>query len=175
MGTNAQPTATISATTRFCAVYGHPVKHSASPAMHNAAIEALGLDWKYLAFDVLPENLAEAIRGAAAMKFVGLNLTVPHKLLAMDLISELDSSARTWGAVNTVLFEGQTKNDGPWRPMRECNPEEVQAVRAKGFNTDADAITRSIQEDLGLIGCGENCVVAGRRRCGTNGGAEVGE
>src|SRR5688500_19386705 len=97
MATDAQPTRAISAKTRFCAVYGHPVKHSASPAMHNAAIEVLGLDWKYLAFDVLPENLAEAIRGAAAMKFVGLNLTVPHKLLAMDLISELDSSARTWG------------------------------------------------------------------------------
>src|SRR5688500_3742229 len=137
MATDAQPTANISATTRFCAVYGHPVKHSASPAMHNAAMEALGLNWKYLAFDVLPENLAEAIRGAAAMKFVGLNLTVPHKLLAMDLIAELDSSARMWGAVNTVLFEGRT--GGTWRAMRDCHADEVEEVRATGFNTDADA------------------------------------
>src|SRR5688500_4421335 len=105
MGSNAH---TISATTRVCAVYGHPVKHSASPAMHNAALQTLGLDWRYTAFDVLPENLREAIHGAGAMKFVGLNLTVPHKLLAMEIVSELDDSARTWGAVNTILFEGQT-------------------------------------------------------------------
>ena len=140
--------------------------------MHNAAIEALRLDWKYLAFDVLPENLAEAIRGAAAMKFVGLNLTVPHKLLAMDLISELDSSARTWGAVNTVLFEGQTK--GEWRAMRECNPEEVQAVRAKGFNTDADAITRSIQEDLGLAVAGKTVLLLGAGGAGRTAALKLG-
>src|SRR5688500_18020627 len=134
MATDAQPITTISATTRCCAVYEHPVKDSASPGMHNAA---LGRDGKYLPFDVLPENLAEAIRGAGAMKFMGLNLTVPHKLLAMDLISELDSSARMWGAVNTVLFEGRT--GGTWRAMRDCNADEVEEVRATGFNTDADA------------------------------------
>ena len=92
----------ISARTRFCAVYGHPVKHSASPAMQNAGISQLGLDWRYLAFDVAPEDLSAAIAGAKTMKFVGLNLTVPHKLLAMDLVDVLDESARKWGAVNTI-------------------------------------------------------------------------
>src|SRR5580765_3275118 len=95
----------IAGTTRYVAVYGHPVKHSASPVMHNAALAQLGLDWRYLAFDVRPEDLAEAIRGAERMKFIGLNLTVPHKLLALDLVDELDLSAKEWGAVNTVLFE----------------------------------------------------------------------
>ena len=62
----------ITAATRYCAVYGHPIHHSASPAMQNAGIAALGLDWKYLAFDVHPDDLSPAIAGAKAMKFIGL-------------------------------------------------------------------------------------------------------
>ena len=89
---HAQP---ISATTRLCAVYGQPVKHSASPAMQNAGIAALGLDWRYLACEVDPAQLREAITGAQAMRFIGLNLTVPHKLLALGMVDELDESART--------------------------------------------------------------------------------
>lgn len=158
MGTAAHTT--ISAVTRICAVYGHPVKHSASPAMHNAAFEALGLDWRYLAFDVLPNDLQSAIRGSAAMRFVGLNLTVPHKLLAMDIVDEFDDSARTWGAVNTVLFEGQTAT-GDWKPMRQCDPSEITEVRTRGFNTDADAITRSIKEDLGISVSGTTVLLLG--------------
>ena len=158
MGTAAHTN--ISAVTRICAVYGHPVKHSASPAMHNAALEALQLDWRYLAFDVLPDNLEAAIRGAAAMKFVGLNLTVPHKLLAMNLVDEFDDSARTWGAVNTVLFEAQTAS-GYWKSMRECDPSEITKVRARGFNTDADAITRAIEEDLGIALVGRTILLLG--------------
>lgn len=150
----------ISATTRICAVYGHPVKHSASPAMHNAALLALGLDWRYLAFDVLPGSLPEALRGAAAMKFIGLNLTVPHKILALDLVDELDDSARTWGAVNTVLFEGRTGTAG-WTPLRDCDLEAVTEIRTRGFNTDADAITRSLQEDLALQLSGTTVLLLG--------------
>jgi shikimate dehydrogenase len=140
---NTEP---ISATTRFCAVYGYPVKHSASPAMQNAAIAALGLDWRYVAFPVHPDQLRVAITGAQAMKFIGLNLTVPHKLLAVDFVDVLDDSARTWGAVNTIRFEAKTVS-GEWKPLREFEdiPNELRSV---GFNTDADAITRSIREDL---------------------------
>jgi shikimate dehydrogenase len=136
----------ISATTRYCAVYGYPVKHSASPAMQNAGIDALGLNWRYLAFPVHPDHLREAIAGAQAMKFVGINLTVPHKLLAMDMVDELDASARAWGAVNTIRFEAKDAS-GAWKPLREFEeiPNELRSV---GFNTDADAITRSIHEDL---------------------------
>ncbi len=150
----------ISATTRICAVYGHPVKHSASPAMHNAALHALGLDWRYLAFDVHPDSLPDALCGAAAMRFMGLNLTVPHKILAMDLVDELDESARAWGAVNTVLFEGQTGGAG-WTPLRDCDLEAVTEIRTRGFNTDAEAITRSLQEDLGLQLSGTTVLLLG--------------
>lgn len=150
----------ISATTRICAVYGRPVKHSASPAMHNAALKSLGLNWRYLAFDVHPESLKTAIQGAAAMKFVGLNLTVPHKILAMKIVDELDDSARSWGAVNTVLFEGRTGSAG-WKPLRDCDLEAVTGIRTCGYNTDADAITRSITEDLRLQLSGTTVLLLG--------------
>jgi len=114
--------------------------------MQNAGIGALGLDWRYLAFDVAPENLREAIAGAKAMKFIGLNLTVPHKLLAMDFMDVLDESARRWGAVNTIRFEAQDEH-GAWRPVGEFTDVPNQ-IRTHGFNTDADAIVRAIREDL---------------------------
>jgi shikimate dehydrogenase len=138
----------LSATTRFCAVYGHPVKHSASPAMQNAGMAALGLNWRYLAFDVYPEQLREALAGAAAMRYLGLNLTVPHKLLAMEFVDALDDSARSWGAVNTVRFEGKHA-DGHWSPLHQWADPPLH-IRSHGFNTDADAIVRALREDLKL-------------------------
>lgn len=150
----------ISATTRYCAVYGHPIQHSASPAMQNAGIDALGLDWRYLAFDVRPSELRQALDGAAAMGFVGVNLTVPHKLLAVDMMDVLDPSASTWGAVNTVRFEGRVAG-GEWRPVGECAPGSATEVRKVGFNTDADAIVRSLREDLGLEPKGSSLLLLG--------------
>ncbi len=156
----------ISATTRFCAVYGHPIKHSASPPMQNAGIAELGLPWRYLAFDVPPEKLGEAIKGAAAMRFIGLNLTVPHKLLAVDLVDELDETARTWGAVNTILFEAKVAS-GEWLPLRDVPAEAADSIRTVGFNTDADAIVRSIREDLGYEPRGGNILVLGAGGAGS--------
>lgn len=137
----------ITATTRFCAVYGFPIKHSASPAMHNAALAALNLNWRYLAFPVPPDDLATALLGAARMRFIGLNLTVPHKILALNLMDDLDPTAREWGAVNTVRFEG-LNGSKDWVPLAELPPETEGPIRAKGFNTDADAIIRALREDL---------------------------
>src|SRR5437660_1649456 len=96
----------INASTRYCAVYGHPVKHSASPAMQNAGLAALGLNWRYLAFEAPPDHLRAAIEGARSMRFIGLNLTVPHKLLALEMVDVVDEAAQVWGAVNTIRFEG---------------------------------------------------------------------
>jgi shikimate dehydrogenase len=116
--------------------------------MQNAGIAMLGLNWRYLAFEVRPDDLESAIAGAAAMHFIGLNLTVPHKLLAYEMVDVLDESAKAWGAVNTIRFEGRS-DSGEWRPLREFSnaPSEI---RSHGFNTDADAITRSLKEDLGI-------------------------
>ena len=155
-----QPRDTIGAGTRYCAVYGHPVRHSASPAMHNAGMRALGLDWRYLAFDLPPGDLKPALAGAAAMRFIGVNLTVPHKLMAVELMDELDESARTWGAVNTVRFEARDES-GAWKPVAEVATREGQKVRAHGFNTDADALARAIEEELGLPLEGAKVMLAG--------------
>jgi len=140
-------------------VYGHPVKHSASPVMQNAGIAALGLNWRYLAFEVHPDNLRAAIQGAQAMNYVGLNLTVPHKLLAVDMVDVLDESVKRWGAVNTIRFEGRDDH-GAWRPLQEY-AEVPRETRSHGFNTDADAITRALREDLGLELSGARILLLG--------------
>lgn len=150
----------IDATTRCCAVYGHPIRHSASPAMQNAGFAVLGLNWRYLAFEVHLNDLAKAIAGAKAMRFVGLNLTIPHKLLALHLCDVLDETARTWGAVNTIRFEARCAG-GCWVPICEVPAEEIVEVRSHGFNTDADAIARSITEDLGMNVRGASVLLPG--------------
>ena len=116
--------------------------------MQNAGLAALGLNWRYLAFEVPPDNLRAAVQGAKAMNFIGLNLTVPHKLLAVGMVDVLDESARSWGAVNTIVFEGRDER-GAWHPVGEFT-EVPRETRSHGFNTDADAITRALREDLGL-------------------------
>jgi shikimate 5-dehydrogenase len=93
------------------------------------------------------------------MNFVGLNLTVPHKLLAVNMVDLLDESAKAWGAVNTIRFEGQDER-GTWRPLREF-AEAPRETRAHGFNTDADAITRALREDLGLVLSGAKILLLG--------------
>ena len=115
--------------------------------MQNAGIEALNLDWRYLAFEVHPTQLRAAIEGARAMKFIGLNLTVPHKLLALEMVDVLDERAKIWGAVNTIVFETRDKNRN-WIPIANVSAEEISEIRSHGFNTDADAIVQSIQEDF---------------------------
>jgi len=129
--------------------------------MHNAAFAALGLNWRYLAFEVDPKNLRAAIEGAKAMNFVGLNLTVPHKLLAFEIVDALDDSARTFGAVNTIRFEGRNAN-GAWLPLSESvGADEPLEIRAHGFNTDAVAIAQTLREDLGLELRGAKVILLG--------------
>ena len=105
--------------------------------MHNAAFAALGLNWRYFAFEVHPHDLRAAIEGARVMGFAGLNLTVPHKLLALELVDTLDKSAKKWRAVNTIRFES-------------AGVDGRAKVRAVGFNTDAGAIATALREDLKL-------------------------
>jgi len=150
----------ITAATRYCAVYGHPVRHSASPAMHNAALTWMGLKWRYLAFDVHPSHLGEALLGAKSMKFIGLNLTVPHKLLATRLVDALDPSAQQWGAVNTIRFEGQD-GAGQWRPLAEFEAEDANEIRSQGFNTDAEAVVQALRADLQLAVAGLRVLLLG--------------
>ncbi|MDZ8258595.1 shikimate dehydrogenase [Nostoc sp. ChiQUE01b] len=107
----------ITGKTKLLGVIGHPVEHSLSPVMHNAAlaqlvvrgsvseredIAQLGLDYIYLPFPIEPQNLEVAIAGFAAIGVVGFNVTIPHKQAIIPLLSEVTPLAQTIGAVNTV-------------------------------------------------------------------------
>ena len=93
----------ISGRTQFTAIFGDPVEHSLSPAMHNAAYEALGIERAYLAFHVAPEHLHDAIRALPALKIAGVNLTVPHKENAIAMMAHLSEEALILGAINCVV------------------------------------------------------------------------
>lgn len=93
----------IRGTTRLIALLGDPVGHSLSPAMHNAALAAAGIDAAYMALPVKPENLGAAIAGLRAVNFMGANVTLPHKSAVIPFIDEISPLARTLGAVNTIV------------------------------------------------------------------------
>lgn len=126
---------------RVFGVFGEPIAHSLSPAMHNAAFSALGMDCIYHAFRVKPEKLEKAILGAEAMGFGGLNLTVPLKEVALKLdCIKPDPLAEKIGAINTVVF-GETGE-------------------IKGYNTDGLGAKQALQNSAVEIE-GSKIVVAG--------------
>lgn len=97
---------TPDAHTQTCAIFGHPVGHSLSPAIHNAAFGALGLNCVYVAHDVEPAGLPAAMSGIRALGYLGLSITIPHKVAALALVDEIDDTARRIGCINTVVSEG---------------------------------------------------------------------
>jgi shikimate dehydrogenase len=115
------------------AVVGHPVAHSVSPPMHNAALARLAArnplfaHWRYFRFDVPPDDLPRALKLFHAKHFHGLNLTVPHKVLAFGRVAHVDAAARPVGAVNTLL----RATDG-WH----------------GYNTDGHGLAAGVHEEL---------------------------
>src|SRR5690349_15800431 len=106
-------------------ILGYPVSHSKSPAMHNAAARALGLEATYVPFPVAPEHLADAVRGMRALGIRGVNVTVPHKSSVIPFLDLVQPDARAIGAVNTIVNEGGT---------------------LVGHNTDAPGLVRSLEE-----------------------------
>lgn len=93
----------IDAKTRVCALYGHPVGHSLSPALHNAAFDALELPFVYVAHDVQPGCVARALDGIRVMGYRGLSVTIPHKVEAMQGVDHVDPIAQGIGCINTVV------------------------------------------------------------------------
>ena len=97
----------INTDTQLCGVLGHPVKHSLSPAIHNAAFQYVGLNYVYLAFPV--ENVPPAIHGIRALgNLRGFSVTIPHKVSVMAHLDEIDPAARHIGAVNTIVKSDHT-------------------------------------------------------------------
>lgn len=119
----------VSGTTKILGIIGHPVGHSLSPVMQNAALQACGLNYVYVPFNVAPEGLGVAVAGLKALGVAGFNVTIPHKTHIMQYLDGLDESADAAGAVNTV------KND---------------SGRLIGFNTDGDGLVKSLEEEFKL-------------------------
>jgi len=93
----------ISGKTKVCCVIGDPVEHTLSPVIHNAAFKELGLNFVYLAFRVRREELRKAMGGVRSLDIHGLNVTMPHKSAIMRYLDEIDSTAKSIGAINTIL------------------------------------------------------------------------
>ena len=111
--------------TRVVGVFGFPVEHSLSPAMHNAAFAALRLSFIYVPFPVSPDALGSAIRSLPALGIVGVNLTIPHKENVLPFLDAITDEAREVGAVNTVhcvegrLLGDNTDGRGFYEPLHE--------------------------------------------------------
>jgi shikimate dehydrogenase len=125
----------ITGKTKVCGIIGDPIEHSMSPVMHNAAFEALGLDYAYLPFRVRREELPEAIAGIRALNLVGLNVTLPHKVSVIPLLDKLDTMAERMGAVNTIVNE-----NGVLAGYNTDAPGFLQALLSKGIEPDGKNI-----------------------------------
>ncbi len=130
----------ITAKTKIVGILGHPVSHSFSPIMHNAAFESLGLDYRYFAFDVAPEMLRRAVEGLRALQLAGVNVTVPYKEKVIRYLDQLSPDARLIGAVNTIQHR------------------EGQLI---GHNTDGLGFILAFQETFGLSVEGKRALLLG--------------
>ncbi|HET7488230.1 MAG TPA: shikimate dehydrogenase [Acidimicrobiales bacterium] len=128
------------AATRVAAVIGHPVTHSLSPVLHNAAFAACGLDWAYLAFDVAPGAAGAALEGMRALGIDGLSVTTPHKDDVARLVDRLSPTAERLKAVNTVVRLGD---------------------ELVGESTDGQGLVDAVRVDHGFDPAGRRCVVRG--------------
>jgi shikimate dehydrogenase len=130
----------VDSQTGLLALIGDPVGHSKSPDMMNRALKSHGLPYVYLAFQVAPERLKEAVNGFRALGVKGWNVTIPHKVAIMEHLDEIDESALAIGAVNTVVCE-----EGKW----------------VGYNTDGPGYLRSLKEEWDLPFSGLKAVILG--------------
>ncbi len=128
------------------AVLGHPIKHSLSPLMHNTALAEMAAEesrfatWQYFRFDVPPDKLPAALRALHQKGFHGINLTVPHKVLAVDVVEAITPTARPVGAVNTLR-----RTETGWA----------------GFNTDGYGLATALQETVQRELSGAHVVLLG--------------
>ena len=121
-------------------VFGHPVAENPTVVMLEAAFAETGLNWRYLTIEVLPQDLAAAMRGMRAFNMRGVNLTIPHKVAVLQYLDEVRPAAALMGAVNTVIREGD---------------------RLIGENTDGKGFMLALTGDAGFSPQGKRAVVLG--------------
>jgi len=130
----------VSGNTQIFGIMGHPVEHSLSPVMHNAAFEALGIHAVYVPFMVKPEDLGRATMALRAMGISGVNVTIPHKGGVIEFLDELDASAKQIGAVNTIVHRNK---------------------KLYGYNTDGPGFILSLRKDGHFDPAGKRVVILG--------------
>lgn len=122
--------------TTHVGILGWPVEHSRSPAMHNAAFAALGLDWHYELLPAEPDRFEPIVRSLSGRGFVGANVTIPHKLRALELADVASDVARQVGAANTLAFRDDaivadnTDVEGVLAALRERVPGAPEGMNA---------------------------------------------
>jgi shikimate dehydrogenase len=124
----------IDAQTRLVGVMGWPIAHSLSPAMHNAAFDALGLNWRYVAFPVRPKDVGQAIEGLKALGFRGTNVTVPHKEVVISHLDEIPGRVWRFGAVNTIIVDRDDEGRCTLKGENTDVEGFVYALRQGGFD-----------------------------------------
>ena len=132
--------------TKLIGLIGHPIKQSYSPFIHNIAAQFKNIDHIYLPFDVVADNLKDALKGVVALGISGLNVTIPHKEKIIKYLDDLSEEAAMIGAVNTIVNEHG---------------------KLKGYNTDINGILESLTEFKDLIAGSKVCVI------GAGGGARA--
>ena len=129
----------VTGKTKITGLFGYPVEHTLSPAMHNAAFEHLGMDYCYLPFLVHPGSLGKAVEAVKALSMTGVNVTIPHKEAVIPFLDEVNEEASFIGAVNTIV-----NREG----------------RLTGYNTDGRGFMRSLDEN-GIGVAGKKVLVVG--------------
>jgi shikimate dehydrogenase len=154
----------ITGRTALVGVLGDPVRHSLSPAMHNAALAALGLEWAYLALPAPAADLATVVRGLEAMGCRGLSVTIPHKQAVAELCRERSPLAQRVGAVNTLVpLDGggwmgtNTDVEGFMAPLRH-GPWQGKRALVLGCGGSARAVV------AGLVELGFGAITVAARR-----------
>lgn len=156
----------IGAHTQVCAVIGNPVEHSLSPRLHNAAFQALGLDYVYVAFRV--EDVGGCMAGVRAMKgFRGVSVTIPHKIDIMPHLDAIDPIAKNVGSVNTVV-----NDDGRLTGLTTDGPGALRAFEQAGVNLEgkrvvilgAGGAVRAVAFALAHMGRLDHLLILGRTK-----------
>lgn len=130
----------VTGKTGLVGIFGDPVNHSLSPQMHNAAYAAIGLDLCYVPMHVKKDDLAAAVAGIRAMGFLGVNVTIPHKVAVVPLLDRLDEAAARIGAVNTIVNENGS---------------------LAGYNTDGAGFIMALEEETSIDYPGTAALVFG--------------
>lgn len=126
--------------TKILGIFGYPISHSISPAMHNAAIKALGLDMIYISFEVKPSELKQAVMMIEGAGMVGVNITIPHKEAVIKFLDDISEEAKLIGAVNTIVNK---------------------KGRLIGHNTDGYGYISSLKQEWKFNPKGKNIIILG--------------